>query len=590
MKKKSILLNPKDYQTNRPDGKTDKIMQETIQFFEHKGLKSIREDDRLKRWQEDWIRYQAEHEIFATLLTAKGYGAEDSRFDLARMCEMSELLAFYSEAYQYPFQVSILGVGPIWMGDNEEQKHELAEQLKQGHVFAFGMSEKTHGADLYSNECTIKPVGGGKYAANGNKYYIGNCHIAPKITTLGRNTETGEWTYWVVDSRNRHYNYVKAIQTQSSGQAIVGEYEMIEYPLTDRDILKSGDQAFADGLSTINIGKFQLGFAASGIAAHSLYEALTHSNRRVLYGRKVTDFPHIRAFLSEAFCRANAMKLYSLRSLDYFRSMSAEDRRYLLFNPIQKMKATTQGTIVIQRIMDVVCAKGYEQENYISDANLSMQSLARLEGTVHVNMSLVMKFMKNYFFGNVEYPEIPVRSDAKDDANIFDQRIGGLGLVQFPDYRKAYEGVDLANVKIFLVQIEIFKEMLSQGAPDQKLLKNMDYMLSIGEIFTSIVYAQLVLEGSKLHNIHEDLVNQIFSCFVKDVCGFALAQLNSQNNSEVQENYLKALALTKPVIDKEADFKFWKEFVEVLDGAYIMNDAAIGNEIYKYEIMSGGKS
>ena len=37
------------------------------------------------------------------------------------------------------------------------------------------------------------------------------------------------------------------------------------------------------------------------------------------------------------------MKLYALRSRDYFRSMSEEDRRDLLFNPIQKMKVTTQG-------------------------------------------------------------------------------------------------------------------------------------------------------------------------------------------------------------------------------------------------------
>ncbi len=39
---------------------------------------------------------------------------------------MSELLGFYSGSYQYAFQVSILGVGPVWMGDNEAQKQDLA--------------------------------------------------------------------------------------------------------------------------------------------------------------------------------------------------------------------------------------------------------------------------------------------------------------------------------------------------------------------------------------------------------------------------------------------------------------------------------
>jgi acyl-CoA dehydrogenase len=573
---KTVLLNPNDYNVKHPDQKTHNAMIKTMEFFEKKGLQSIREDHKFFRWQEDWMKYQADHKIFATMLTAEGYGEDASRFDLARMCEMSEILAFYGESYQYTFQVSVLGVGPIWMSKNEEQKKELADQLEEGHVFAFGMSEKEHGADLYSNECTIRPVNDEKYVANGNKYYIGNAQIAPKITTLGKNSETGEWTYWVVDSRHRNYKYVKDIETPSIGQARVGEYEMIEYPLTDKDILTVGDKAFADGLSTVNIGKFQLGFASSGIAAHAFWEAITHANRRVIYGRKVTEFPHIRAFLSEAFCRTNAMKLYALRSLDYFRSMSEEDRRYLLFNPIQKMKVTTQGGDVIRLIMDVVCAKGYENENYISDAYGTMDYLFRLEGTAHVNMALVLKFMKNYFFGNVEYPEILVCDQAKDDSNVFAQRMGGLAKVKFPDYKKAYEGVEIPNVKVFLNQVETFKKMLAEAAPDEKLIKNMDYMLNYGEIFTMIVYAQLILEGARLRDVHEDLIDQMFALFIKDVNKYALTQLNSQNNTEKQEKFLKELALTKPIIDKEKDMKFWKEFVEVLDGAYVMNGAVIG--------------
>lgn len=125
-------------------------------------------------------------------------------------------------------------------------------------MFAFGMSEKEHGADLYSNESTISLDGKGDYVANGNKYYIGNAQIAFKVAS-----ETGQWAFWVVDSRDRHYDYVKDIDAPIFGVARVGEYEMIEYPITDHDILKQGDAAFADGLSSVNIGKFQPGFASN---------------------------------------------------------------------------------------------------------------------------------------------------------------------------------------------------------------------------------------------------------------------------------------------------------------------------------------
>lgn len=576
-KKKSVLFNPTKFTGEQYDEKSRKAMIDTIEFFEHKGLKAIREDCKYYIWQEDWMKYQKEHGIYSTMLTAEGYGNDaEARFDLYRLCPMSEILGFYGQAYQYPLQVSILGVGPIWMGNNEEQKRELAEQLEDGNVFAFGMSEKTHGADLYSNEVHLTQKDDGTYVANGNKYYIGNAQIASKVSTMGKNITTGEWTNWVVDSRNRNYDYVKDIEIPGMGQARVGEYELIEYPITDRDIIKTGDEAFADGLSTVNIGKFQLGFSASGIAAHALYEAVTHSNRRIIYNKPVTDFPHIRAFLSEAFCRTNAMKLYALRSRDYFRMMSADDRRYLLFNPIQKMKVTTQGGEVIRLIMDVVCAKGYENETYISDAYSTMDMLFRLEGTAHVNMTLVLKFMKNYFFGNVEYSEIGIVSEAKQDSNIFKQTMGGLAKVKFPDYKKAYEGVDLPNVKRFFDMVEKFRELIAKDAPDESLIKNMDYMLHYGEIFTMIVYAQLVLESAKLNEVEDELIDQMFALFIKDINKYALTQANNQNNTEKQNEYLQVLALMGPVLDKEKDFKFWQEYVQSLDGCYVMNDSVIG--------------
>jgi acyl-CoA dehydrogenase len=37
------------------------------------------------------------------------------------------------------------------------------------------------------------------------------------------------------------------------------------------------------------------------------------------------------------------MKAFGDRAIDYFRTASPRDRRYLLFDPISKMKMTTNG-------------------------------------------------------------------------------------------------------------------------------------------------------------------------------------------------------------------------------------------------------
>ena len=107
------------------------------------------------------------------------------------------------------------------------------------------------------------------------------------------------------------------------------------------------------------------------------------------------------------------MRLFSLRSIDYMRSASADDRRYLLFNPMVKMKVTTQGEEVINLLWDIIAAKGFEKDMMFETAARDIRALPKLEGTVHVNMALIVKFMKNYLFN----PELSIFRCAIDAAH-----------------------------------------------------------------------------------------------------------------------------------------------------------------------------
>ncbi|GBF32810.1 acyl-CoA dehydrogenase [Desulfocucumis palustris] len=566
-----LFLNPKKYQRNFPDQKTRDIMLKTIDFFEKKGLKSLKEDDQECKWYEDFLRFIKEENIFAALLTPAGYGDPEARFDLSRVCEFTEVSAFYSLAYQYCYQVSILGLGPIWMGDNEKVKQETGRLLKEGGIFAFGMSEKDHGADLYSNEMKLFPRPDGTYLGSGDKYYIGNANEAALVSVFAKHADTGDFVFFVVNPKHEQYQLVKKIYTSGVRPAYVGEFAVRDYPIKREDILSEGALAWDSSLSTINIGKFQLGFASVGICEHAFYEALDHAANRMLYGKKVTDFTHVKKLFTESYARIIAMKLFALRAVDYFRSSSEDDRRYLLFNPIQKMKVTTQGMKVIDMMLDAIAAKGFEQDTYFELAIRDIGMIPRLEGTTHVNMALVIKFMANYFFNNVDYPEIARRLDARDDSNLFRQTTGKLAKIKFPDYRKAYQGINLPNVTLFLELVELFRELLATAPPDREQIKNVDYMLHLGELFTMIVYAQLVLENAGLYNVDNDLLNQIFSFMVSDYAQYALAHMVNFVNSPAQEALLIKM-LKKPVPDPAQRDRVWEEQVFSLRGQYKMNE------------------
>lgn len=580
MGKKNLLLNPQQMEQVMSDKKTQDMFNLTAEFFEHKGNFSLKLDATQRRMPTDYYQFIKESGLYAMMLTPAGYGDSDSRWDQYRISAMSELLGFYG-LYQYTYQVSILGVGPIWMGANEKQKRELAQLLKEGHVFAFGMSERNHGADLYANEATLKNLGNGKYVANGEKYYIGNSSRAPKISVMGRDPDTGEYAFWVVDSRSRHCKYCRDIEIIGMFNGQIGAFEMIEYPLTDDDVLMRGDDAFALGLSTVNIGKTQTSMKNVGMASHALYEAVTHSHNRMLYGKRVTDMPHIKRALIEAWSRILMSRLYGYRVADYFRYANKDtDRRYLLFNPIQKARATYEDERAVILIHNVMAAKAYETDTYAETAIRQISNSVKLEGTAHVNLGQAVKFVKSFFSENVDIPEIPDGKVVKDDTqNILVQAFGNSKSIKFPDYRRSYANCSLPNVKILLEQAEAFKEFYFKAPPTKEQEKNSDFMLSVSEVFAAIVYGQLVYEKAKLEGIEDMVIDQLFSYLVRDINMSVMRQLGeyaglfAPGQKEGLFNIIK-----DPSIDFAREQAIFDDYVLLLNNTYKSTRGVVINE------------
>ncbi len=361
---------------------------------------ALKDADRENRWYSDYLEFQASEGIFARFLTPArdGGGDPERRWDTQRICQLSEVSAFYGLAYWYTWQVTILGLGPIFQSENEAARAKAARLLEEGSIFAFGLSERAHGADIYSTDMVLTPDGGDGFTASGGKYYIGNGNEAGMVSVFGRvdGIEGPDgYAFFAADSQHPNYELIRNVV---NSQNYVSQFELHDYPVAAADVLHRGPGAFDAALNTVNIGKFNLGFASIGICEHALHESITHADWRVLYGIKVTDFPHVRQAFTDSYARLIAMKLFANRAIDYMRSANPDDRRYLLFNPLTKMKVTTEGERVIDALWDVMAAKGFERDMFFEMAARDIRGLPKLEGTVHVNMALVLKFMAGYLF------------------------------------------------------------------------------------------------------------------------------------------------------------------------------------------------
>jgi acyl-CoA dehydrogenase len=571
-----LLFNPNTYDPRQFDPGTRRQLKALIAWFEERGKARLLRDDLDAVWVSDFLDFIKRERIFATFLTPSefGLGDDNKRWDTSRNAALSEILGFYGLAYWYAEQVTILGLGPIWQSDNIKARERAAAQLEAGGVMAFGLSEREHGADIYNTDMILTPTEddeeGVVFRATGQKYYIGNGNVAGMVSVFARRGDIDGpdgYVWFVADSAHPDYRLIGNVV---HGQMFVSNFALQGYPVREEDILCTGPEAFSAALNTVNVGKFNLCTASIGMCEHAFYEAITHSNNRILYGKPVTDFPHVRASFVDAYVRLVAMKLFSDRAIDYFRSASLDDRRYLLFNPVTKAKVTSEGETVVRLLWDVLAAKGFERNTYFAEVKDLIGALPRLEGTVHVNVAQILKFMPNYLFNPGFYPEIGTRDDPADDVFFWAQGPArGASKVQFADWIPVFEKASaIPNVARFTEQARALQTLLATAAPDAEQQRDLDFMLVVGHLFTLVVYGQLILEQADLRGLDRDVVDQIFDVQVRDFSGYAVALHGKASSTPAQQEWALA-AVRKPVTDPDRFDRVWQQ-VRSYDGAYEM--------------------
>ncbi len=567
------LLNPATYDGSEFDPETQRVLRATIDWFEAKGKARLLAESHTDEWYSDFIDFLARERAFATFLTPArdADGVAGRRWDTARNAVFNEILGFYGLPYWYAWQVTILGLGPIWQSANDTARARAARLLDEGAVFAFGLSEREHGADIYSTDMVLTPDGDGGFRASGGKYYIGNGNVARMVSVFGRRSDVegpDGYVFFAADSAHPAYKLIKNVV---HGQLYVSAFDLDDYPVRREDVLHVGSAAFEAALNTINVGKFNLGFCAIGMAEHSFYETVTQAENRILFGKRVTEFGQVRRILCESYARLLAGKLYGSRAVDYVRNASREDRRYLLFTPITKMQVTMESERIVRLLAEVISAKGFERDSYFELAKTGIDGLPKLEGTVHVNRALTLKFLPQYLFGSAELSAPPVRKEAADDAFLFDQGpTRGLGKIAFPNWRPLFDAfARVPNVAVFRQQADALVALLQEAplTPEQ-MGADLDFQQSLSQLFTLIPYAQLILEQAQIDRLPQDIVDLIFETLVRDFSTTAVELHGKDSSTEAQQAW--ALAnVRKPVIDPERSDRVYTE-VRSLAAAYVM--------------------
>src|SRR4051794_26243422 len=168
-------------------------------------------------------------------------GQPHARWDTARNNDLSELIGWYSLEHWYAWQVTVLGLGPVWTSANTDAQRLVGQLLNDGGMFGFGLSERTRGADIYNTDMVLSPDGAGGWTATGGKYYIGNGNCAARLSVFGRVSDdspehAGDYVFFLVDPQSASYQLARNV---IRGQMYVAEFRLDGYPVQREDLLHS---------------------------------------------------------------------------------------------------------------------------------------------------------------------------------------------------------------------------------------------------------------------------------------------------------------------------------------------------------------
>ena len=459
---------------------------------------------------------------------------------MAKLTRFGETLSYFAPAHAYSLQVSFLGLFPILISANEALKKEAIAKLENGGLFAFAVSEQAHGSDLFANEFTVTPRGDSAAEANGSKYYIGNVNAASMITILGRKGRAGAastskrapFIFFVLRPEEAPaLQNVQKIRTLGIRSAFVGGFEVNNYPIQEADVISRDREAWESVFTTVNLGKFFLGFGSIGICEHAFAEALAHTRRRVLYGKSLLDMAHIRFATAAAFARLTAMKFFAYRALDYLQVADRNDRRFLLFHAVQKAKLSTEGVKVLSLLSECIGARAFESETYFESALREVAMIPVVEGSTHINFGQTAQFIGNYFAGrddDIPFPESLSRHDDDPGENPYWMEAGDRNpkTVRFAHYATAYRPLHgLTNVRLFVSQLQAFHAFVADGIASLNLSGDTRLLIGVGKCLAAVVYAQLVAENCMVAGAAPPIVSLIFHELIEELSAQVLQLL-----------------------------------------------------------------
>ncbi|MDP8212526.1 MAG: acyl-CoA dehydrogenase family protein [Candidatus Zapsychrus exili] len=355
------------------------------EIVEEKIIPVRAELDESEEFPHDIVKVMKESDLFGVYIDEKYGGMGGGILDL---CIVVEELSRGCAGIALAFAGTALGVDPILVAANDEQKERYLPRIVKGALCAYGITEPGAGSDASAIATTAKKDGD-NYILNGTKCFItngGEAEIYTIVAMTNKSKGARGASMFIVDADTPGFTYGKKEEKLGIRASATRELIFQDCKVPAKNLLGKEGQGFITAMKTFDMSRPGIGAQAVGIAQGALEAALQYSKERVQFGKPVSSFQGLQFMLADMATQvqaARALVYASARQIDAgVKDVTRTSSMAKMFASDVAMKVTTDA---VQIFGGYGYIKEYPAEKFMRDAKITQI----YEGTNQIQRSII---------------------------------------------------------------------------------------------------------------------------------------------------------------------------------------------------------
>ena len=345
------------------------LLKDIKKFCDNEVREQSKEFDKTGEWPKEMYDKAIEQGYTALEVPAEYGGVRLSRVDIAALLEE---MAIADAGFATTISASGLGMKPVLIAGNEEQKKKVCEIVLNGGFAAFALTEPGAGSDASAGKTTAVKDGD-SYILNGRKCFITNAEVADVyLITAMTDKEAGVKgiSMFLVEkgtpglSTGNHEDKM-GIRTSNTADVVLEDCRIPAANLVGKE-----GEGFKIAMKTLDQARTWMGCVATGIAQRALDEAIAYTKERKQFGKPIIKNQAMQFKFADMQIKietARQMVAHSLTKMDMGLNYSMESAIAKCYASDIAMQVASDG---IQAFGGYGYSREYPVEKLLRDAKI----------------------------------------------------------------------------------------------------------------------------------------------------------------------------------------------------------------------------